>query len=885
MKTDKYNVTGMTCSACSARVEKTVSVINGVKSVSVNLLTNRMKVEYDDKKISADDIIKAVEDVGYGAKLYDNKNSVGTNSTNTSNKNLNSIYEIKSMKNRLVWSIIFLVPLMYISMGHMLHGTLSILVPEFIHRTFYGNENAITFAFTQLLLLIPILYLNRKFFIVGYKSLYKKSPNMDTLIALGSTAATLYGVFVIYKLGFGLGHNNMTIVDKYVKDIYFESAGTILTLITIGKYFETKSKGKTSEAIKKLMDLAPKNAIIEKNGVEIEIPVENVQLGDIFIIKPGSSVPVDGEVIEGFSSIDESAITGESIPVEKTVGDNLSAATINKAGYLKVKATRVGADTTINQIIELVEEASSSKAPIAKLADKVSGIFVPIVITIALVTSLIWLLSGATFEFALSVGIAVLVISCPCALGLATPVAIMVGTGKGAENGILIKSGEALEIAHSIDTVVLDKTGTITEGKPYVTDVVPIDIEENLLVEIAMSLEKSSEHPLAEAIVKYSEEKNIRFKIVKNFEAIFGKGIKGEIDGKKYFAGNIAMMNDLNIEMHNINSIVNKFSEEGKTLLIFADEKKVIGVIAVADIIKENSKKAIDLLKKMNIDVIMLTGDNKKTAYALQKQINMTDVIAEVLPQQKEEKIISLQNAGKKVAMIGDGINDSPSLARADVGIAIGAGTDVAIESADIVLVKSDLMDAVTAIKLSKSVIRNIKENLFWAFFYNALCIPLAAGVFYPMFNIKLNPMFGAAAMSFSSIFVVFNALRLKFFKVDHTSETDKIKNNRIKLNEIENNNFKNNKIDTNEKFENRMEEVNMFGSKKYDIEMLIEGMSCSHCSGRVEDTLNSLEGVKAKVDLKKKIAYINLNSDLSNDVLRLAVENQGYKVIDIKNK
>lgn len=834
----KFDVMGMTCSACSAHVEKSVKGLSGINDVNVNLLQNTMVVDFDDSKLKEDDIIKAVVDGGYNAVVK------GKTQQSVEAKEVTS--EIDSMKFRLIVSFAFLIPLMYISMGHMMGFPL----PSFFH----GTQNAVTFAFTQLLLTIPIVYVNRKYYIVGFKTLFKGSPNMDSLIAIGSSAAIVYGIFAIYNIGYGLGHNDIDMVSHYSMDLYFESAAMILALITCGKYLEAKSKGKTSDAIKKLIDLAPKQATVVRDNKEVVIAVEDVVVGDIIVVKPGQSIPVDGIIVEGNSSVDESALTGESIPVEKNVNDKVIGATINKSGYFKFKALKVGDDTTLSQIVQLVEEASSSKAPIAKLADKVSGIFVPIVITIAVISTIVWLLLGYPFSFALSIGIAVLVISCPCALGLATPTAIMVGTGKGAENGILIKSAESLEIAHTINTVVLDKTGTITEGKPKVTDILLFDkLDEKELLTIAASVEKQSEHPLADAIVEKAVQDNITLVEINNFEAISGQGVIGEFDNKKIIAGNLKMMQNYNIDISKHTQTSNELAEKGKTPLYFAIDNKLVGIIAVADVIKQTSKQAIDEFKNMGIDVVMLTGDNKKTAEAIRQQLGITKVIAEVMPQDKEKEIRNIQSESKKVAMIGDGINDAPALARADVGIAIGAGTDVAIESADIVLIKSDLLDAVTAVQLSKSVIKNIKENLFWAFFYNSIGIPLAAGVFYPILNWKLNPMFAAAAMSLSSVCVVTNALRLKSFKPKYKAV--EIQNKKIIEKEVDN-----------------MEKT-----------MLIEGMSCGHCSARVEKALNELDGVNATVDLDKKTAFIKLSKDINDEVLTKAVTDAGYEVVSVK--
>jgi Cu+-exporting ATPase len=731
MKKVKFDIQGMTCSSCSSHVEKAVCKLQDIKNVNVNLLSNSMTVEYDENSLDNQSIIKAVIDAGYGAKVseLERKNS------NKGQQNKGPDNTIKSMKKRLIMSIILLIPLMYIAMHHMFP------TPQAIKNIFHGTENALIFGFTQLLLVIPIIYLNRNYFIVGIKRMLKGSPNMDSLIAIGSSAAVVYGIYAIYMIGYGLGHNNLELVQRYSNDLYFESAGTILTLITVGKYLETKSKGKTKDAISKLINLAPKTSIVIRNGEEAEINTDEIVQGDIIVIKPGTSIPVDGVVIDGNSSIDQSAITGESIPVEKNVGDNVVSGTINKNGYLKMQATKVGENTTLSQIIKLVEEAGSSKAPIARLADKVSGIFVPVVIGIAILATIFWLLHGQSLEFALNIGISVLVISCPCALGLATPVAIMVGTGKGAQNGILIKSAESLETLHLVDTVVLDKTGTITEGKPQVIDILVNNINEKHLLKIAASLEKNSEHPLAEAIIKKAEEEEQELEEVQEFIAVSGRGVKGKIAGINYLGGNAKFMEENNIPANETAKQAEKFLEQGKTVIYFARETEIIGVISVADTIKNNSYQAIQELKRRNIEVVMLTGDNETVANTIAKELEIEKVVSEILPQDKEKEVAKLQKDGKKVAFVGDGINDSPALTRADVGLAIGSGTDIAIESADIVLMKDSLLDVVTAIDLSKAVIRNIKMNLFWAFFYNAIGIPVAAGVFYMSIGWKLNPM------------------------------------------------------------------------------------------------------------------------------------------------
>ena len=858
MKSQKFNVTGMTCSACSARIEKNINKTKGVIEANVNLLNNSMMIKYDDSIINEDDIIKVVQDTGYNASSLDSKKTSDKKAEGKTDTEI----EIKQMKNRLIISFLFAIPLFYLSMGHMLEWPLP--------NIFHGTENALIFAFTQFLLALPVMIINSKYYKIGFKTLFKGSPNMDSLIAIGTTAAVLYGVFAIYKIGYGLGHMDMDMVMTYSMDLYFESAAVILALITLGKFLETRAKGKTSDAIKKLMDLSPKTALVERNGIEEEIPVEDVIKGDIIVVKPGQGIPVDGVIIFGNSSIDESLLTGESIPVEKKIGDKVIGSSINKSGYFKFEAINVGDDTTLSQIIRLVEEASSSKAPISKLADKISSIFVPVVITIAAASIIIWLLLGASFEFALSIGIAVLVISCPCALGLATPTAIMVGTGKGAENGILIKSAEALEIAHKIQTVVMDKTGTITEGKPRVTDMITKGFIETEMLKIAASAEKGSEHPLADAIVEEAKNRNLDLYDVVDFNAIPGQGLEALINNKKYYLGNIRLINEKNIIVGTFEEESEKLAEEGKTPLYFADEKEVLGIIAVADVVKATSQRAIKEFEAMGIEVVMLTGDNKKTAEAIRKQLGITRAIAEVMPQDKEREIRKMQDQGIKVAMIGDGINDAPALARADVGIAIGAGTDIAIESADIVLIRSDLLDAVTAVQLSKATIKNIKQNLFWAFIYNTIGIPLAAGLFYTILDWKLNPMFAAGAMSLSSISVVSNALRLKLFKPVRMIEEQK--------NIVEDLKAINNKDLSNET------NIKNNGGNNMNKKLIIEGMSCGHCKAAVEKALKGIDGVEnAVVDLNSKTAEVTLNKNIDNDILSKAVTDAGYDVVEVQ--
>lgn len=882
---ERFDVTGMTCSACSSHVEKSVSKLTGVENVSVNLLTNSMQVEFDENKLDTAGIIKAVEDAGYGAAVKDEHAKSGKKTSGQSdsqeNSGLSAVEQnVKNMKKRLIVSLIFWIPLMYVSMGHMIYQWLNIPMPPFTMNFLHGNENAITYAFTQFLLLLPILIANQKYFKNGFKTLWHRSPNMDSLIAIGAGAAILYGIFAIYRIGYAMGHGDMMVVHQYAHDLYFESAGTILTLITIGKYLETKSKGKTSEAITKLLNLAPKTVTVVRDGVEQVVDAADVEKGEIFLVKPGESVAVDGIVLEGKSSFDESAITGESIPVPKQEGDTIVSASMNKSGLIRAKATKVGEDTTIAQIIRLVEEASSSKAPIAKMADKIAGVFVPTVITIALIAGVIWLISGATFEFAMSTAIAVLVISCPCALGLATPVAIMVGTGKGAENGILIKSGDALETAHQIDTVVLDKTGTITQGKPVVTDIICAagkNADKTQLLQIAGSLEKGSEHPLAEAIVNYCVTNNISLEKVTDFNALFGKGIEGTVSGTHYYAGNEKMMEEKGISLSTEQkNQIQALAKQGRTPLLFADENQFLGIVAVADVVKPTSKEAVQKFRDYGIHVIMLTGDNEVTAQAIKEQVGIDEVIAGVLPTQKEEKISALKQAGHKVAMIGDGVNDAPALASADVGIAIGAGTDVAIESADIVLMKNDLLDAVGAVKLSKAVIRNIKENLFWAFFYNSIGIPLAAGVLYPLFQIKLNPMFGAAAMSLSSVCVVSNALRLRWVKLHDAKKTQSEPYQDVAASTIADIN-QHNALDNNIKSTN-----NDKGESTMTTTISIEGMMCAHCQAHVEKALKEVAGVtEVTVSLENKNAVVT--GDASVETLKQAVVDAGYEVTDVK--
>ena len=765
MKTEKYNVTGMTCAACQANVSRCVSKLEGVEDVNVSLLANSMTVSYDESRLKPENIIEAVKAAGYGASSLEKaikKEEGFRREWQLRREQAESNRE--GMKKRLIYSIILLVPLMYIAMGEML----SLPLPAI----FKGTQNALVSALAQLILTVPVIFINRRFYQFGFKALFHGSPNMDSLVAIGSGASLLYGLFAMFRMAYGFGHGNIELVHEYAHALYFESAAMILTLVTVGKYLEARSKDKTSQALSRLMDLAPKTAVVLKNGEEVLIPAEQVSAGDIVIIRPGEGIPVDGVVLQGRGYVDQSAITGESIPVEKNPGDEVISATINKNGSFQFKASKVGEDTTLSQIIRLVDEAGNSKAPIARLADKVSGIFVPVVIGIALITAVIWLVAGKNFEFALSNAISVLVISCPCALGLATPVAIMVGTGKAAEMGILIKSAESLENLHNIDTIVLDKTGTITSGHPAVTDIVLLEasLSESAFLAEAAAVEAGSEHPLAIAVLERARQQGLAIPLAADFVAIAGRGLRASVAGHAYVAGNRAFLAEeglLGVDAHSgaAEAVVQNLAQAGKTPLLFARDGRLIGIIAVADTIRDSSRAAIGRFVEMGLDVVMLTGDNRLTAEAIRRELGIGAAISDVLPTEKEAHIRALQQKGHKIAMVGDGINDAPALTRADIGVAIGAGTDIAIESADVVLMKDSLLDVVTAIELSKAVVRNIHMNLFWAFFYNVLGIPLAAGVFFPAFGLRLNPMIGSAAMSLSSVCVVSNALRLRLFK------------------------------------------------------------------------------------------------------------------------
>ena len=830
----QYNVTGMSCAACSARVEKAVSSVDGVSSCSVNLLTNSMGVE---GTATSKEIIEAVEKAGYGASLKTKNKKTKSNSDDE----LKDTQTPKLVK-RLVASLVFLAPLMYISMGHMMWGW---KLPSFM------ENNHIAMGLAQMLFAIIIMVINQNFFISGFKGLIHKSPNMDTLVALGSGASFVYSTYALFAMTVAQTKGDMSAVMSYMDDFYFESAGMILALITVGKTLEAYSKGRTTDALKGLMSLSPKTANVIRDGKEITVDIDDVAVGDVFVVRPGESVPVDGIVIDGESAVDESVLTGESLPVDKNIDDKVTSATINKSGFLKCKATRVGEDTTLAQIINLVSDASATKAPIAKLADRVSGVFVPTVIAIAIITFIVWLIVPKPFEYALSRAISVLVISCPCALGLATPVAIMVGNGKGAKNGILFKTAVSLEEAGKTQIVVLDKTGTITEGKPKVTDVIPVGISENDLLQLAYSLEIKSEHPLAKSIVEKAEEMQISSLDIKDFESKTGNGLCGTLENSKIFAGSSKYISTV-CDISSVKNDIEKLSNDGKTPLLFAKDEKLIGVIAVADTIKKDSPEAIKQLKNMGIKVVMLTGDNKRTADAIGKQTGVDMVISDVLPNGKEAVVKKLQAFGK-VAMVGDGVNDAPALTRADVGIAIGAGADVAVDSADVVLMNSKLSDVCSAIRLSRKSLTNIKENLFWAFIYNIIGIPLAAGVWIPITGWTLNPMFGAAAMSLSSFCVVMNALRLNFVNITSSKNDRKIK-------EVN--------IDYTEEF-------------KMTKTIKIDGMMCPHCEAAVKKALEAIDGVTSAIaSHTEKQATVELSKDVDTAVLEQAVVDAGYTII-----
>lgn len=857
MRNATFDVVGMTCSACASRVDKAVSALTGVREVSVNLLKNSMKVSFDETALTEKDIIAAVEKTGYGALPHDAQTRSVHNTIPA-----RDTMESRALKRRLVVSFLCTIPLFYLAMGHMI----GLPLPGFL----LGTKNAVANAFTQFLLAVPVIFINRKYYQVGFKALFSGAPNMDSLIALGSGAAVGFGTYAIYRMAFALGTADMETVQHFSENLYFESAAMILTLITLGKYFEARAKGKTTDAIAKLMTLAPKTATVLRDDNEYVVPREEVCVGDILVIKAGESIPVDGVIGEGVGFLDESMLTGESLPLEKRVGDLVTGASINRSGHFTMRATRIGDDTTLAQIIRLVDDATSSKAPIARLADKISGIFVPIVIIIALTATVFWLALGYDMEFALSIGISVLVISCPCALGLATPTSIMVGTGRGAAAGILFKSAEAIETTGAINTVVLDKTGTVTEGRPVVTDIIPAhNSNEKELLSLAASLEKLSEHPLGAAIVQEAEIRGVAYQKTQHFMQIPGQGITGGIDGVRCSVGNTSLLNTEKVA--NTFAVYGEaLAKDGKTPLYVVRDHILLGVIAVGDTIKKNSRHAVNGLQHMGIDVMMITGDHAQTAEATRRQIGVEKVFAEVLPQDKEHEIRSLQARDKKVAMVGDGINDAPALARADVGIAIGAGTDIAIESADIVLMKNDLMDTVTAIKLSRAVMRNIRQNLFWAFFYNSIGIPVAAGVFYLSWGLTLNPMLAAAAMSLSSISVVTNALRLRFFKTDGAQNTSSMSD--VKT-------YTETRIfPATPTIKTTIRNITM---KK---NIRINGMNCGHCTYSVEKALRSVHGVRdVHVDLAAQSATVEVDDHATDSALTQAVIDAGFEVTEIK--
>lgn len=858
MKKETYNITGMSCASCSAAVTRAVEKLEGAKDVNVNLMQNKMTLELSDG-LTDEMVIKAVEDAGYGASVKkDIKSESSKKQTDTADD------YAKELKLRAIVSFIFMVPLMYFGMGGMFN------VP--FPKAFMGDGGKLLLALTELLLVIPIIFTGRKFFISGFKHLFKRNPNMDTLIAIGSGTSFLYSIYSLYMIAYFISIGDVKSSMPFGMNLYFDTAGTILTLITLGKYLEARSKKKTTEAISKLVNLIPDKAVILRDGVESEVLVSEVVAGDIVVVKAGETVPVDGVIVNGSGAVDEAMVTGESIPVEKNTDDRVTGGTISRSGYFSFRATNVGEDTALYKIISLVEEAAGSKAPISRLADKISGVFVPVVLCISFLTFIIWLFVRGDFSFALNMAVAVLVISCPCALGLATPAAIMAGTGKGAEKGIIIRNVVSLEVAHKIDTVVLDKTGTITEGRPKVTDIFVNDIDETEFISLAATLESASSHPLANAVTEYAKAKNIEIKRAETLETIEGRGIAGEVEGLALYAGNAAYMQELGITDNRFKAKADELHNLGKTVLYFArgkDKKELIGIIAVADVIKEGSKEAVRELNQIGIDVVMLTGDNERTALAIGRETGVNRVVAEVKPIGKEAEIRRLKEKGKTVMMVGDGINDAPALAGADVGVAIGTGADVAVDTADIILMHSDLRDVPYAILLSNEVVKKIKENLFWALFYNALCIPVAAGVFFAAFGLRLNPMIGALAMSFSSVFVLSNSLRLRFFtpKYKKVKARTQITQSQPKQNEK--------KAQTDETKDNSYTKEDIVMEKTIDI----EGMSCAHCVKHVTEALNAIDGVKAEVSLENKNAKVSLLKEVSDDVLKEAVVKAGYEV------
>ncbi len=913
MTQERYEVTGMTCAACQSHVEKAVNALSGVNNVSVNLLTNSMVVDYDDAVLNTAAIVTAVDKAGYGATPVREPSHTAAASTSTASSatpsaSLSSSVlfphgtpaerahaEYQAMKRRVIWSFVFAVPLFYLSMGHMMGWPLPNIV--------LGSDNAMIFVLTQLLLLLPILVINKQYFRGGLTSLLHLAPNMDSLIALGSGASIIYGIYAMYKIAFGFGHGDTAMVTQFMHDLYFESAGTILALITLGKFFEARAKGRTSEALNRLLDLAPQQATVLRDGVESVIPVDNVAPGDVLVIRTGESVPVDGIVLDGTASIDESAITGESVPVDKQPGDTVTGATVSRSGYFTMQASKVGNDTALAQIIRLVDEATSSKAPIATLADKVTGVFVPVVIAIAVCAAVVWLLLGESVEFVLTIAVSVLVVSCPCALGLATPTAIMVGTGRGASAGILVKSAESLETAHKINTVVLDKTGTITQGSPRVTDIACTEgTDINELLHVAASIEQPSEHPLSRAIIDEAERRGISFDPVTHFTQIAGQGVSASLNGMECLVGNRTMMHEygIPIETTEIELLLNRLAEQGKTPLCCAANGQLIGVIAVADVVKPTSCEAISELRHMGLDVVMLTGDNTTTAKAIGQQVGVDRIIAGVLPQDKEQEIRRLQTNGAVVAMVGDGINDAPALVRADVGMAIGAGTDVAMESADIVLMRSDLLDVPAAINLSRATMRTIKQNLFWAFFYNIIGIPIAAGCWYYASGLLLNPMVAALAMSFSSVFVVGNALRLRLFQPHHSPSgiteqnvsqysQQSLYNQHSQCNDTQYSQHCDSQQKTNQHISQTVHEsvisINSItqGETMITKTISIEGMTCANCVRHVTRALEALPGaVDVSVSLENKSAVVSVPNNVSDEQITTAIVDEGYEVVSI---
>ncbi len=854
MKKERFTITGMTCSACSARVEQAVRKLAGTEEVSVNLLTNSLQLRYDEQQTNPAAIIAAVEAAGYGASVKGAKAEQSAPAEDPLQRHA------AEMRSRLIWSVAFLLPTLYISMHGLFAQLFGLPVPALVRTVFDGPENAITFAFAQLLLVLPIMYLNRHYYIAGFRNLFHGAPNMDSLVGMGSMAAAAFGVFAIFRMSWGFGHGDLALVAAYGKNLYLESAGMIVTLITVGKYLEARAKGQTGQALEKLMRLAPQQATVVRGGKECVVPVEQLAVGDEVVVRPGERIPADGTVVSGETTLDESAITGEPMPALKRAGDRVTSGAMNQRGAIHFRAERVGEETTIRQIIRLVDEASASKAPIARMADKIAGVFVPAVILIALAAGGIWLALGASVEFAFSIAICVLVISCPCSLGLATPVAIMVGTGKGAENGILIKSGEALETLASVDTVVMDKTGTITEGRPRITSVMPLGIPREELLAIAAGLEVGSEHPLAAAVLSVAAEEGVLPRAMTGFAAALGRGVEARADGHVYLAGNERLMAERGIGLAPVREKLDALAAAGATPLLFAADDRLIGLLGAADEPKATSREAIEHFHALGLSVVMLTGDNERTAEAMRARMGIERAIAGVLPEHKAAHVKELQAAGHRVAMIGDGINDAPALARADVGIAIGAGTDIAIDSADAVLMKSDLLDAVNAVRLARAVLRNIKENLFWALIYNVVCIPLAAGVLYPALGVKLSPVIGAATMSLSSVCVVLNALRLRFFRPVHAAAEAGERREAAEMIH-----------DEKEKKEGSMMEKTL----------KIKGMMCAHCQQHVHDALSKMAGVtNVTVDLAGGSASVEATREIPQQEFAQVIADAGYELV-----